>query len=114
MATIKTYRFRYEAYIDYTNLKKIFPDKNAKWKTVDNTVIELKTTLTLAQVTKQMLRVIDGHVMAQTVKPVKTFTGERTKPIGWKGRKTVAKKNVKKGAKTKSTTTKKPQQLSFF
>lgn len=78
---VKIYRFRAECNHDVEELMKLI-GKNIMSITrtrgaLPDTYVEFSTSLSLAQIRNAMRKVVDGHVMLQTVALKEDYTGER-------------------------------------
>lgn len=83
---VKTYNLRAECLADALRLvQSIAPTihefgiarGDADSPDVEVTLTVSSTTISLAKLRRACNRVVDGHVMAQTVRPAENYTGER-------------------------------------
>ncbi len=83
-AVTSTFKFRAECISDVDSLKGVLRkrgkrirmtiDEEPPWIDVD---VEIETTETLDTIKQAMRKVVDGHVMLQTIAPKDEYTGER-------------------------------------
>ena len=82
--TTNVFKFRAECINDVDRLKDVLRKRGERIRmTIDeeppwiDVVVEMETTESLDGIKQAMRKVIDGHVMLQTIAPKDEYTGER-------------------------------------
>ncbi len=74
-----TFKFRAECLYDVNAALKKVPCSKFKIECnfLPDCTAEIETSYTLEQVKESLKRIIDGHVMLETIAPIAKYTGER-------------------------------------